>query len=58
MLFPPVEDSLIQGTTISLDQIKIQNVGRIDSNLFNLDDYQIPPKVSEWTLSSSIDSRS
>lgn len=31
---------------INIDAIKIHNVGRVDSVLYDLDDFEIPQKVS------------
>ncbi len=47
-----------QPTTLSLSverPIRIQNVGRIDSNLHDLHDYQIPAKVSTCEYSGHQD---
>lgn len=49
-LFPEPNESIIPSATVNMDSIKVLNVGRIDSNLYDLDDYQIPPKVGAYRV--------
>lgn len=35
---------------VKLDNIRINNVGRLDSVLYNLQEYEIPSKVSEQEI--------
>jgi len=40
-----VEESILPKELSSVENIQVQHVGRLDSNIYNLDEFEIPPKV-------------